>query len=81
MVAHNAKFDCKFLERDLEYMGRGIENPVADTLQQARLRCPGLPSYKLSFLTEHFSIPLHDAHRAWCDAEATARLYLLLQTI
>lgn len=81
LVAHNAKFDCKFLERDLEYMGRGIENPVADTLQQARLRCPGLPSYKLSFLTEHFSIPLHDAHRAWCDAEATARLYLLLQTI
>jgi DNA polymerase-3 subunit alpha (Gram-positive type) len=81
LVAHNAKFDCKFLERDLQRMGRAIDNPVADTLQQAKLRCPGLPSYKLSFLTDHFSIPLRDAHRAWCDAEATAKLYLHLQTL
>lgn len=81
LVAHNAKFDCKFLERDLCLIGRSIQNPVADTLQQARLRCPGLPSYKLSFLTEHFQIPLSDAHRAWCDAEATAKLYLLLQEL
>ena len=81
LVAHNAKFDCKFLERDLLKMGREINNPVADTLQQARLVCPGLPSYKLSFLTMHFMIPLHDAHRDWCDAEATAKLYLLLQEL
>lgn len=81
LVAHNAKFDCKFLERDLERMGRTIDNPVADTLQQARLRCPGLPSYKLGYLTGYFSIPLSDAHRAWCDAEATARLYLKLQEL
>ena len=81
LVAHNAQFDCKFLERDLCCMGRRIENPVADTLQQARLRCPGLPSYKLSYLTEFFHIPLNDAHRAWCDAEATAKLYLHLQAL
>jgi DNA polymerase-3 subunit alpha (Gram-positive type) len=80
-VAHNAKFDCKFLERDLAQMGRSIQNPVADTLTLAKQVCPGLPSYKLSFLTEHFSIPLRDAHRAWCDAEATAMLYLHLQTL
>lgn len=81
LVAHNAKFDCKFLERDLLEMGRSIENPVADTLQLSRLRCPGLPSYKLGYLTDYFSIPLNDAHRAWCDAEATAKLYLELQKI
>jgi DNA polymerase-3 subunit alpha (Gram-positive type) len=81
LVAHNAKFDCKFLERDLAQMGRSIQNPVADTLTLAKQVCPGLPSYKLSFLTEHFSIPLRDAHRAWCDAEATAMLYLHLQTL
>ena len=81
LVAHNAKFDCAFLQRDLEYMGRAIDNPVADTLQQARRRCPGLPSYKLSYLTDYFSIPLNDAHRAWCDAEATAKLYLRLQQL
>ncbi len=81
LVAHNAKFDCKFLERDLAAMGRNIENPVAATLQQARMKCPGLPSYKLGYLTQYFSIPLRDAHRAWCDAEATALLYLRLQEI
>lgn len=81
LVAHNAKFDCKFLERDLLEMGRSIENPVADTLQLSRLRCPGLPSYKLGYLTDYFSIPLNDAHRAWCDAEATAKLYLELQKL
>jgi len=79
LVAHNAKFDCKFLERDLLKIGRSIENPVADTVQLARAVCPGLPSYSLGDLTAHFSIPLNSAHRAWCDAEATARLYLILQ--
>jgi DNA polymerase-3 subunit alpha (Gram-positive type) len=81
LVCHNSKFDCKFLERDLKRMEREIENPVDDTLQLARLKVKNLPSYKLSFLTEHFEIPLRDAHRAWCDAEATALLYLKLQDL
>lgn len=81
LVCHNAKFDCKFLERDLLKMERIIENPVDDTLRLARIVCPGLPSYKLSYLTDYFSIPQQDAHRAWCDAEATALLYLQLQKI
>ena len=81
LVAHNAKFDCKFLERDLCAIGRSIENPVADTLRLARRICPGLKSYQLKSLTEHFDISLKTAHRAWCDAEATAMLYLRLQEI
>lgn len=81
LVAHNSRFDCKFLERDLKRIGRSIENPVDDTLQLARLKVKGLPSYKLSYLTDYFQIPLNDAHRAWCDAEATAKLYLKLQAL
>ncbi|MDD6023107.1 MAG: 3'-5' exonuclease [Oscillospiraceae bacterium] len=81
LVCHNAKFDCKFLERDLAKTFRTIENPVDDTLRLARIKCPGLPAYKLGYLTDYFQIPLSDAHRAWCDAEATARLYLKLQEI
>ena len=81
LVCHNAKFDCKFLERDLGAMGRSIENPVDDTLQLSRLKLKGLPSYKLGYLTDYFSIELNDAHRAWCDAEATANLYLRLQAV
>ena len=81
LVCHNAPFDCKFLERDLCKMDRHLDTPVDDTLRLARIVCPGLPSYKLSYLTEHFEIPQRDAHRAWCDAEATALLYLKLQTL
>lgn len=81
LVCHNAKFDCKFLERDLLKIGRVMENPVDDTLQIARIKCRDLSCYKLGFLTDHFQIPLRDAHRAWCDAEATALLYLKLQEL
>lgn len=81
LVCHNAKFDCKFLERDLLNMGRTIENPVDDTLQLSRLKLKEIPSHSLGYLTDYFSIPLNDAHRAWCDAEATAYLYLRLQQI
>ena len=52
-----------------------------DTLQLSRLKLKGLPSYKLGYLTDYFSIALNDAHRAWCDAEATANLYLKLQEV
>lgn len=81
LVCHNAPFDCKFLERDLHKMGRTIENPVDDTLKLSRMKCTGLPCYKLGYLTDYFEIPLNDAHRAWCDAEATALLYLKLQEL
>lgn len=81
LVCHNASFDCKFLERDLLKMNRVIENPVDDTLRVSRIKVPGLASYKLSYLTEYYNIPLRDAHRAWCDAEATALLYLHLQSL
>ena len=81
LVAHNARFDGEFLAHNLIKIDREIDNPMADTLQRAREVCPGLPSYKLGDLTARFSIPLHNAHRAWCDAEATARLYLLLQIL
>ena len=81
IVAHNAKFDGRFLEAELNRAGLTLQNPVDDTLLLAKQKLKGLTSYKLSFLTEYFNIPLNSAHRAWCDAEATARLYLALQKL
>ncbi len=78
LVAHNAPFDCKFLFCEAEKLGISVTAPVADTLRLARRRWPGLPSYKLTFLTDYFCIAQEDAHRAWCDAEATAKLYLMM---
>ncbi|MBQ3085610.1 MAG: 3'-5' exoribonuclease [Clostridia bacterium] len=79
LVAHNAPFDCRFLERDSRAMGYCFDHDVFDTLSYARKVLPKLPSYKLTVLTELFGIPQNEAHRAWCDAEATARLYMHLK--
>jgi len=79
LIAHNAPFDCGFLFREAEALGIVIHNPVVDTLRLARKVFPKLPSYKLSFLTDYFCIALEEAHRACCDAEATAKLYLMMK--
>ena len=79
LVAHNATFDCSFLFREAEALGLRVDAPVVDTLRLARRVFPKLPSYKLTFLTDYFCIAQSDAHRAWCDAEATAKLYLMMR--
>ncbi len=79
MVAHNAAFDCRFLERDAQSCGYYFDNEVFDTLYFAKKVLPGLPSHKLTVLTELLGIEHNEAHRAWCDAECTARLYMYLK--
>lgn len=79
LLAHNAGFDCRFLARDGLRFGRTFAGPVLDTMLIAKKKLPHLPSYKLGYLTNHFGIALTDAHRAWADAEATAKLYLIMR--
>ena len=78
LIAHNASFDWSFIFREAEALGLSVDVPVVDTLTLARRVFPGLPSYKLTFLTDYYCISQSDAHRAWCDAEATAKLYLMM---
>jgi DNA polymerase-3 subunit alpha (Gram-positive type) len=80
IIAHNASFDCAFLYREAEKLGRRVPNPVVDTVRLARKVWPGLPTYKLSYLTDYHGIAQESAHRAWCDARATAKLYLMMHT-
>ena len=79
MVAHNAPFDCRFLQRESEAAGYFFDNEIFDTLSFARRVLPRQASYKLGDLTTLLGIPLNDAHRAWCDAEACAKLYMHLK--
>ena len=79
LVAHNARFDCSFLTREMGRMGIERDFKVADTLSLARRIWKGLGSYKLTFLTDYFMIAQTEAHRAWCDAEAAAKLYLMMR--
>jgi len=78
-VAHNAAFDWGFLDRELlEALGRGLEAPRLCTVRLGRSLVPGLASYSLDPLAQHFSIPIHSRHRAFGDALATARLLIHL---
>jgi len=76
-VAHNARFDLAFLEREHERCGRELEGgPVIDTLGLSR-RHLALGSHSLPALCARFGIS-PPAHRALADAEATWRLARLL---
>ena len=68
------------LFREAEALGIAIQNPVVDTLRLARKVFPKLACYKLGYLTDYFCIAHDTAHRACSDADATAKLYLMMRT-
>jgi DNA polymerase III subunit epsilon len=80
LVAHNARFDQRFLERQLVFLhGRRLSEPplctaaLARRLLEGRLRRVGLAS-----LAEFFGVPTRPCHRALPDAEATAQILVQL---
>jgi len=80
LVAHNAGFDQRFLERELQVReGRRLSQPplctaaLARRLLEGRLRKVGLAS-----LAHFFGVGTTPCHRALPDAEATAEILLRL---
>jgi DNA polymerase III epsilon subunit family exonuclease len=80
LVAHNARFDQRFLERQLLLRhGRRLSEPplctaaLARRLLESRLRRVGLAS-----LAHFFGVPTRPCHRALPDAEATAQVLVHL---
>ena len=80
LVAHNAKFDQRFLERQLlRVHGRRLSEPplctaaLARRLLEGRVRRVGLAS-----LAHFFGVPTRPCHRALPDAEATAQVLVHL---
>jgi DNA polymerase-3 subunit epsilon len=78
-VAHNVGFDYGFIKSAFESINRSFHKPKYCTVRNARKSFPGLKSYSLGNLTEHFEISLNNHHRALSDAKATANLLLLIQ--
>ncbi len=80
LVAHNALFDLAFLQESLRrddlpaWSGRTI-----DSIRIFKMSIPGLPSYSLGFLQEHFgmSIEKNRRHRALDDAEMLMRIFAM----
>ncbi|MBA3716511.1 MAG: hypothetical protein H0W76_29360 [Pyrinomonadaceae bacterium] len=78
LVAHNAPFDVRFINCELArvFPGRRMSNPQLCTVALSRRIVPELVNHRLHTLADHFSILIHDRHRAAGDARATAEVFI-----
>lgn len=84
LVAHNARFDLSFIQESFHRGGFPVwQGSTMDSLRLARDTYPGLPSYSLQNLRQHFKLataPGMNPHRAAADVEWTRQLLEILLT-
>jgi DNA polymerase-3 subunit epsilon len=80
LVAHNARFDVSFLDRQLERLtGRRLGVPALDTAALARRLLDGrIRRVSLASLAHFYGTSVHPCHRALPDARATAEVLVRL---
>ena len=77
IVAHNASFDRRFLEHELEKASLESSNRFGCSMLAARRVYPEAPNHKLATLVAFKQIHQSGTfHRALADAEMTSRLWL-----
>ncbi len=82
LLAHNAAFDAKFWDAELDLLGRRRQRDFACSLLLSRRLLPEAPSHKLGNLNSWVGLPsTGQAHRALADAEMAANLTLHLQAL
>jgi DNA polymerase-3 subunit epsilon len=78
-VAHNAPFDWGFVSGELtRTLGDVPQVPRLCTVRMTRRLVPTLRHRNLDVVTRHFGVRVHDRHRAYGDALATARVFIRL---
>jgi DNA polymerase III epsilon subunit family exonuclease len=78
LVAYNIDFDYKFINYNAKQFGFDFDHPQMDALVMARKYIKGLRNYKLKTVCEALGVSLNNAHRAYNDAAATAKVFLKL---
>ncbi|MBA6353154.1 3'-5' exonuclease [Colwellia sp. BRX10-6] len=79
LLAHNASFDQKFLDAELNNINRKYFGQFICSLLVSRRINIDAPNHKLGTLIRYKNIPSDGAfHRALFDAEMTAKLWLLM---
>ncbi len=73
-VAHNARFDYSFVQKEFRRLGYTFIRKQLCTVKLSRKLMPGLRSYSLGNLCRHLGIHNLQAHRAMSDAQATTQL-------
>ena len=81
LVAHNAKFDMGFIEKNCRDLGYERTFTSVDTVGMARLLLPGLSRFKLDTVAKNLKVALRSHHRAIDDAECTADIFLKFVTM
>ncbi len=78
LVAHNASFDQKFLDSELEFIGKSRNiNMMACSMLAARRVYPDAPNHQLGTLVRYCGICTDGTfHRALADAEMTGHLWI-----
>ncbi len=77
-VAHNVKFDYGFIQKEFLRVEQDYSRTHLCTCIGMKKSFPGIKSYGLKNLTNHFQISLTQHHRALCDAQASAELLFLM---
>ncbi|MFN3342748.1 MAG: exonuclease domain-containing protein [Flavobacteriales bacterium] len=80
-VAHNVEFDFRFIQEEFRSLGYAYKRDKLCTVRLSKKLIPGRKSYALGRLCETLQIPLHNAHRALADADATASLFSYLMQL
>ncbi|KHA62043.1 DNA polymerase III subunit alpha [Vibrio variabilis] len=79
LVAHNASFDKRFLDDELERVNAAYSGEFACSLLVSRRLNQDAPSHKLGDLVRFKQIDNDGVfHRALADAEMTAKLWMLM---
>ncbi|MBQ8014156.1 MAG: 3'-5' exonuclease [Treponema sp.] len=77
IIAHNAQFDIRFVNAELERMNQGpLLNKAVDTLRFSRWAFPENEHWTLQFLARQLKIEVKAAHRAEDDARVCMELFL-----
>lgn len=77
-VAHNVNFDYSFIANQFQEVGINFSPNKLCTVRLSRKIFPGYHSYSLGNICSDLNISIHDRHRAYGDALATAKLFSLL---
>jgi DNA polymerase III subunit epsilon len=77
-VAHNVRFDYKFLQEEFARLGYQYNRKTLCTVKLSRKFFPGLQSYSLGKICHELGIEINNRHRAAGDALATVKLFELV---
>lgn len=77
LVAHNARFDLRFINNELELCGMdALKNKAIDTLALSRWAYPAAERHNLQYLARAMGIDVESAHRAYDDAKVCRHVFL-----